>query len=65
MDVAVIGTGRVGQMTLMALAHESWITDLTLVDTMPGLAEAVGEEIRHSLASTRIPIEVYAYDATE
>lgn len=63
--IAVIGTGQVGQMTLMALAHESWITNLTLVDTMPGLAKAVGEEIRHSLASTRIPMEVCTYDEDE
>ena len=61
MHVAVIGTGRVGQITLLALVHESWITKLTLVDTMPGLAEAVGEEIRHSLASTRVPMKVHAY----
>ena len=65
MHVAVIGTGRVGQMTLMALVHESWITRLTLVDTAPGLAEAVGEEIRHSLASTRISMEVRTHDKDE
>lgn len=65
MHIAVIGTGQVGQMTLMALAHESWITNLTLIDTMPGLAKAVGEEIRHSLASTRIPMEVSTYDEDE
>lgn len=65
MHVAVIGTGRVGQMTLMALVHESWITKLTLVDTMPDLAGAVGEEIRHSLVSTRIAMEVCTYDEDE
>jgi malate dehydrogenase len=62
MHVAVIGTGRVGQMTLILLAHEIWIKKLTLVDIKPKLAEAVAEELRHSLASTRIPMEVYAYD---
>lgn len=60
--LAVIGTGRVGRMTLMALVHESWIGKLTLIDTASGLAEAVGEEIRHSLASTRVPMEVATYD---
>ena len=25
MHVAVIGTGRIGQMTLILLVHESWI----------------------------------------
>lgn len=62
MHVALIGTGRVGQMTLILLAHEIWIKKLTLVDIKPKLAEAVAEELRHALASTRIPMEVYAYD---
>lgn len=61
LHLAVIGTGRVGRMTLMALAHQNWIGKLTLIDTAPGLAEAVGEEIRHSLASTRIPMEINSY----
>ena len=60
--LAVIGTGRVGRMTLLALAHEPWISRLTLVDTETGLANAVGEEIRHSLASTRVAMDVEAYE---
>ena len=49
-------------MTLILLVHEPWIKKLTLVDIEPKLAEAVAEELKHSLASTRIPMEVYAYD---
>lgn len=62
MHVTIIGTGRVGRMTLMALVHEPWIEKLTLIDIKPGLARAVEEEVRHSLASTRIPMEVCSYE---
>ncbi len=49
-------------MTLLALAHEFWIKQLTLVDVIPRLAEAVAEEIRHTIASTRVPMKIFAYD---
>lgn len=62
MHLAVVGTGRVGRMTLLALAHEFWIKQLTLVDVIPRLAEAVAEEIRHTIASTRVPMKIFAYD---
>jgi len=65
MHLAVVGTGRVGRMTLFALAHEFWIEKLTLVDVVPRLAEAVAEEIRHTIASTRIPMKIFAYDRDE
>lgn len=65
MHLAVVGTGRVGRMTLLALAHEFWIKKLTLVDVVPRLAEAVAEEIRHTIASTRIPMKIFAYDRDE
>jgi len=65
MHLAVIGTGRVGRMTLLALAHEFWIEKLTLVDVVPHLAEAVAEEIRHTIASTRVPMKIFAYDQDE
>jgi len=65
MHLAVVGTGRVGRMTLLALAHEFWIKELTLVDVAPRLAEAVAEEIRHTIASTRVPMKIFAYDQDE
>ena len=65
MHLAVVGTGRVGRMTLLALAHEFWIEKLTLVDVVPRLAEAVAEEIRHTIASTRIPMKILAYDRSD
>jgi malate/lactate dehydrogenase len=56
--LAIVGAGRVGRATLGLLVQESWIGKLTVVDTMPGVAEAVGEEVRHALASTRTPVDV-------
>lgn len=58
MHVAVVGTGRVGRATLGLLVSEAWISKLTLIDTAPGVAEGVGEEVRHSLAGTRVPMDV-------
>ncbi|MEA1964678.1 MAG: hypothetical protein U9O41_06075 [Candidatus Aerophobetes bacterium] len=65
MYLAVVGTGRVGRMTLLALAHEFWIKKLTLVDVTPRLAEVVAEEIRHTIASTRVPMKISAYGQDE
>lgn len=65
MHVAVIGTGRVGRTTLMALIEERWIEKLTLIDTKPGLAKAIEEETRHALASVRNRIELESYEEDE
>ncbi|MFP4646433.1 MAG: malate dehydrogenase [Candidatus Acetothermia bacterium] len=58
LHLAVIGTGRVGRATLLLLAYEPWLQKLTLVDTEPGVAGAVEEEMRHALASTRRDIQL-------
>lgn len=62
MHIAVIGVGRVGQVTAFALAHEPYIDELTLVDVAPGLALAVAEEMRHVRAGMHVPIEVNALE---
>lgn len=62
MHLAVIGTGRVGRMALMALLNQAWLTKLTLIDTKPGLANAIEEEIRHAQASVRNQIKIESYE---
>lgn len=62
MHLGVFGTGRVGRFTLQELIHEPWITKLTLIDTKPGLAQAVEEEVRHALASLKNPIEIDSHE---
>lgn len=62
MHIALIGVGRVGQVTAFALAHEPYIDELTLVDIAPGLALAVAEEMRHARAGMHVPIEVNAFE---
>jgi len=62
MHLAVIGAGRVGRATLGLLVSESWISNLTIIDTAPGVAAAVGEEVRHCLASTRLHMDIITAD---
>jgi len=62
LHIAMIGVGRVGQVTAFALAHEPYIDELTLVDVAPKLALAVAEEMRHARAGMHVPIEVNAFE---
>jgi len=62
LHIAMIGVGRVGQVTAFALAHEPYIDELTLVDVAPGLAWTVAEEMCHVRAGMHIPIEVNAFE---
>jgi malate dehydrogenase len=65
MHVAVIGVGRVGQVTAFALAHEPYIHELTLVDVAPKLSWAVSEEMRHACAGMHSPLGVNAFENVE
>ncbi|MFQ5711897.1 MAG: malate dehydrogenase [Candidatus Geothermarchaeales archaeon] len=64
MHIAVIGTGRIGQTVAFTLAHESFVTELSLVDIIPELAETVAEEMRHSTASTHVPIVFHPFESS-
>lgn len=65
MHVAIIGVGKVGQVTAFTLAHEPYIDELTLVDVKPGLAQTLAEEIRHVAAGMRVPIRINAFERAE
>jgi len=65
LHIAMIGVGRVGQVTAFALAHEPYIHELTLVDVAPKLAWAVAEEMRHARAGMHVPIEVNAFEKVD
>jgi len=62
LHIAMIGVGRVGQVTAFALAHEPYIEELTFVDVAPSLALAVAEEMRHARAGMHAPIVVNAFE---
>ncbi len=65
MHIAIIGTGRVGQMLAFALSHEPYISKLSLSDIRPGLSQAVAEEIRHATAGNGLPIQISHYEKNE
>lgn len=65
MHIALIGVGRVGQVTAFALAHEQYIDELTLVDVVPKLSWAVAEEMRHARTGMHVPAEVNAFEKVE
>ena len=60
--IAVIGTGRVGSAVAYTLIWEHYVTELTLVDIVPNLAEMVKEELYHGMVSHGIDIEIHAYE---
>ncbi len=65
MHVALIGVGRVGQVTAFALAHEQYIDKLTLVDVVPRRAWAVAEEMRHAQAGMQMSMDLNGFEKVE
>jgi malate dehydrogenase len=63
LHLALIGVGRVGQVTAFALAHEQYLDELTLVDVAPKLTWAVAEEMRHARAGMHLSIQVNAFES--
>jgi malate dehydrogenase len=60
--VAVIGTGRTGGQVAFTLVFERYVTQLSLVDTAPRVAEMMKEELYHAIASHGIDLKIEAYD---
>jgi len=65
MHVAVIGTGNVGRSIAFSILASGVADELTLVDTKPGLARAVGEELRHAAAAFRLDTRVEWFERDE
>jgi malate/lactate dehydrogenase len=60
--VAVVGTGRTGGQVAFSLAFERYVTELSLVDIAPKVAEMMKEELHHALASHGVDLKINAYD---
>lgn len=62
---AVIGTGRVGGEVAFSLIFERYITELSLTDTAPGVADMMKEELSHAIASHGFDIKISAYNSSK
>ncbi|HYB68136.1 MAG TPA: NAD-binding protein [Candidatus Acidoferrales bacterium] len=60
--VVVAGTGRVGGQVASTLIFERYVTQLSLVDTAPRVAEMTKEEMHHAIASHGFDVEINAYE---
>jgi malate/lactate dehydrogenase len=60
--VAVAGTGRVGGQVAFTLIFERYVTQLSLIDTTPRVAEMTKEEMHHAIASHAFDVEINAYE---
>jgi malate dehydrogenase len=63
LHVALIGVGRVGQVTAFSLIHEHYIDELTLVDVAPKLTWAISEEMQHARTGMHLSIQVNALES--
>jgi malate/lactate dehydrogenase len=59
--VAVMGTGRVGGEVAFTLIFERYVTELSLVDVAPGVAEMTKEEMYHAIANHGFDVTINAY----
>jgi malate/lactate dehydrogenase len=60
--ITVAGTGRVGGEVAFSLIFERYVTELSLVDTAPKVAEMTKEELCHAIANHGFDIKINAYD---
>lgn len=59
--IAVMGAGRVGGEVAFTLIFERYVTELSLVDVAPGVAEMTKEEMHHAIANHGFNIRINAY----
>ena len=60
--IAVVGTGRVGGEVAYTLIFERYVTELSLADVAPKVAEMTKEELCHAIASHGFDVKTNAYD---
>jgi malate/lactate dehydrogenase len=60
--VAVVGTGRVGGQVAFSLVFERYVTELSLVDTAPKIAEMTKEELYHAVAAHGFDVRIGSYE---
>lgn len=63
--VAVVGTGRTGGQIAFSVAFERFVTELTLADIAPKVAEMTKEELHHALASHGIDLKINAFESSK
>jgi len=56
-----MGTGRVGGEVAFTLIFERYVTELSLVDVAPGVAEMTKEEMHHAIANHGFDVRINAY----
>jgi len=59
--IAVMGTGRVGGEVAFTLIFERYVTELSLVDSAPGIADMTKEEMHHAIGNHGFDIKINAY----
>jgi malate dehydrogenase len=59
--VAVAGAGRVGGQVAFTLIFERYVTELSLIDTAPSVAEMTKEELYHAVASHGFDVKINAF----
>jgi malate dehydrogenase len=60
--IAVSGTGRVGGQVAFSLLLERYVTELSLVDTAPKVAEMTREELCHAMADHGFDVNICSYE---
>jgi malate/lactate dehydrogenase len=60
--IAVAGTGRVGGQVAFSLVFERYVTELSLVDTAPKIAEMTKEELCHAVAAHSFDVKISSYE---
>jgi malate/lactate dehydrogenase len=60
--IAVAGTGRVGGEVAFSLIFERYVTELSLLDTAPSVAQMTKEELCHALAGHGFDVRINGYD---
>jgi malate dehydrogenase len=58
--IAVAGTGRVGGEVAFSLIFERYVTELSLADTAPTVAEMTKEELCHAVATHGFDVKINA-----
>ena len=60
-NVAIVGTGRVGQGIAYTLMSEKYVEKLILIDIASKVSEMVMEELNHARAAYGFDLEIEAY----
>ena len=59
--IAVAGTGRVGGEVAFTLIFERYVTELSLIDKAPNVADMTKEELCHAIAGHGFDVKINAY----